>query len=304
MLFYIKKIISAIIALFVIFTLVFFMMRAIPGGPFTREKPLPAATRERLEDAYGLNDPLGVQYFRYMGNLMKFDLGPSFIQPSYTVNELIKIGLPQTAKVGIISVIFICISGILLGIVSALKANTTSDYLVTILATLGVTIPSFVIGALYILMAEKVPWIPVGGLDLPISFVGPVLALSGYSLAFVARLTRSSVIEVLNQDYVRTARANGLKESKVIFKYVLKNSLIPVITYIGPMIAALLTGSFVIEKIFDINGIGQYFTNAVLNRDYTLTIGITIFYSAFYILMVLIVDIVYSLIDPRIRLNK
>jgi oligopeptide transport system permease protein len=279
------------------------MLRAIPGGPFTREKPLPEATRERLEEAYGLNEPLLVQYFTYMGNLFKGDLGPSFRKPQYTVNELLATGIPQTAKVGFIAVLFIVILGIPLGVISALKANTTIDYGVMVLATVGITVPSFVIGSLFILLAQNTAWIPVGGLDKPISYVGPVVALAGYSLAFVARLTRSSMLEVLRQDYIRTARAKGLSEYKVIFKHALKNSLIPVITYIGPMIAAIMTGSFVVEKIFVINGIGKYFTESIGARDYTLVIGVTLFYAVFYIIMVLLVDLAYSLIDPRIRIS-
>jgi oligopeptide transport system permease protein len=280
------------------------MLRAIPGGPFTREKPLPEATRERLEEAYGLNEPLINQYFTYMGNLLTGDLGPSFRKPAYSVNELLATGIPNTAKIGFIAVIFIIFLGIPLGVVSALKSNTAVDYGVMIIATVGITVPSFVIGSLFILLAQNVKWIPVGGLSTPISYVGPVVALAGYSLAFVARLTRSSMLEVLRQDYIRTARAKGLSESKVIFKHALKNSLIPVITYVGPMIAAIMTGSFVVEKIFYINGIGEYFTESIGNRDYTLVIGVTLFYAVFYIIMVLLVDIAYSVIDPRIRLSK
>ena len=300
----IKKTLFSILTLLIVVTLVFFMLRAIPGGPFTREKPLPEATRERLEEAYGLNEPLLIQYFTYMGNLFTGDLGPSFRKPAYTVNELLATGIPQTAQIGLIAVIFIIVLGIPLGVVSALKSNSAVDYGVMIIATIGITVPSFVIGSLFILLAQKVSWIPVGGLSTPIAYVGPVVALGGYSLAFVARLTRSSMLEVLRQDYIRTARAKGLSESKVIFKHALKNSLIPVITYIGPMIAALMTGSFVVERIFVINGIGKYFTESIGARDYTLVIGVTLFYAIFYIIMVLLVDVAYSVIDPRIRMTK
>lgn len=299
----IKKIIFSFVTLLIVITLVFFMMRAIPGGPFTREKPLPEATRERIEEAYGLNEPLLLQYFKYMGNLFQGDLGPSFRKPAYSVNELLATGIPQTAKIGGLAVIFVVIIGIPLGVISALKANSSIDYGVMILATIGITVPSFVVGSLFILAAQNIDWMPVGGLDRPISYVGPVVALAGYSLAFVSRLTRSSMLEVLRQDYVRTARANGLSEFKVIYKHALKNSLIPVITYVGPMVAALMTGSFVIERIFVINGIGKYFTESIGARDYTLIIGVTLFYAIFYIIMVLLVDIAYSLLDPRIRLS-
>lgn len=299
-----KKILSSIVTLLIVITVVFFMLRAIPGGPFTREKPLPEATRERLEEAYGLDKPIVVQYFVYLGNLAKGDLGPSFNTPGYTVNDLLKEGIPQTFKVGGLAVIFIVSLGIPLGVISALKSNTYIDYGVMIIATIGITVPSFVIGTLFILAARDISWMPVGGIKTPVAFIGPVVALSGYSLSFVARLTRSSMLEVLRQDYIRTARANGISEFKVIFKHALKNSLIPVTTYIGPMIAALMTGSFVIEKIFVINGIGKYFTESVNSLDYTLVIGITIFYATFYIIMVFLVDILYSVIDPRIKMGS
>ncbi|MCF7924006.1 MAG: ABC transporter permease [Candidatus Izimaplasma sp.] len=302
--YFIKKVLFSILTLIIVITLVFFMLRAIPGGPFTREKPLPAATRERLEEAYGLDEPVFMQYIIYMGNILKGDLGPSFRNPGYSVNELLSTGIPKTASVGLLAILLIVILGIPLGVISALKSNTSIDYGVMILATIGITVPSFVIGSLFILLAQNVDWIPVGGLDKPVSYVGPVIALGGYSLAFVSRLTRSSMLEVLRQDYIRTARANGLSESKVIFKHALKNSLIPVITYIGPMVAALMTGSFVVEKIFVINGIGKFFTESIGSRDYTLVIGVTLFYAVFYIFMVLLVDLAYSLIDPRIRLSK
>jgi oligopeptide transport system permease protein len=279
------------------------MLRAIPGGPFTREKPLPVATRERLEEAYGLNDPIIVQYFTYLKNLLQGDLGPSFRKPQYSVNELLITGIPQTAKIGGLAVVVVIVLGIPLGVISALKANTGIDYGVMIIATVGITVPSFVIGSLFILLAQFVDWIPVGGLDTPIAYVGPVVALSGYSLSFVTRLTRSSMLEVLRQDYIRTARANGLSEFKVIFKHALKNSLIPVLTYVGPMIAGLMTGSFVIERIFNINGIGRFFTESIGARDYTLVSGVTLFYAIFYILMVLLVDMLYSVVDPRIRFS-
>jgi oligopeptide transport system permease protein len=280
------------------------MLRAIPGGPFSREKPLPIATKERLEEAYGLNDPLWKQYLTYMGNLVQGDLGPSFKQPSYSVNQLIAQGFPDTAKVGSLAVVFIVLVGIPIGVISALKANTYIDYSVMLIATIGITVPSFVIGSLFIILAKYIDWIPVGELrTFPISYIGPVIALSGYSLSFVARLTRSSMLEVLRQDYIRTARANGISEVKVIFKHALKNGLIPVITYIGPMIAALLTGSFVVEQVFNISGIGKYFTESVSARDYTLVMGVVTFYAAFYIIMIYIVDVLYSVIDPRIKLT-
>ena len=257
-----------------------------------------------LSEKYNLDEPLFIQYLEYMKGLVTFDLGPSYRILGFTVNDLIKNGFPTSAKIGALATILIVSLGVPIGIVSALKQNSPIDYAVTFLATLGVTIPSFVIATLIIyFFASQLGWLPTSGLNSPLSYIGPTIALSGYSLSFVARLTRSSMLEVLRQDYVRTARANGLSEFKVIFKHALKNALIPVITYIGPMVAAILTGSFVIEKIFALPGMGGYFVESVTNRDYTVIIGMTVFYAIFYIIMVLLVDIAYSFIDPRIKLD-
>lgn len=280
------------------------MMHAIPGGPFTREKQLPDAVLEALNKKYHLDDPLWKQFFDYVKGVVTFNLGPSFQRAGVTVNQLIYEGFPATLKIGLGSVIVIILLGIPLGIVSALKQNKWQDGLVMFLATLGVTIPSFVMatGIIYIFSA-KYNILPSNGLTSWKHMIGPVIALSGFSLSFVARLMRSSMLEVLQQDYIRTARAKGLSNNKVIYKHALKNALIPVVTYLGPMIATLLTGSFVIEKVFAIPGMGKHFVESVGNRDYTVLMGITIFYALFLVIMVLIVDIVYSFIDPRIKME-
>jgi len=258
-----------------------------------------------LNAKYNLDDPVIVQYLNYMKGIATFDLGPSFKELGLTVNDLIRQGFPGSMKVGLVAVILILALGIPIGIVSALKQNTVIDHAAMLMATLGVTIPSFVVATLYIyLVSSRVSWIPITGLSNPLAYIGPAIALSGYSLSFVARLTRSSMLEVLRQDYIRTARANGLSEFKVIGKHALKNALIPVVTYVGPMVAAILTGSFVVERIFAINGIGRYFVESVSNRDYTVIVGMTVFYAALYIFMVLLVDVAYSLIDPRIKLGR
>ena len=294
-----------VVTLFVIITITFVMMHAIPGGPFTREKPLPDAVLEALNKKYHLDDPLWKQYADYVKGVLTFNLGPSFQRAGVTVNQLIKEGFPATLKIGLGSVIVIIIVGIPLGIISALKANKWQDGLVMFLATLGVTIPSFVMatGIIYIFSA-KYNILPSNGLTSWKHMIGPVIALSGFSLSFVARLMRSSMLEVLQQDYIRTARAKGLSNNKVIYKHALKNALIPVVTYMGPMIATLLTGSFVIEKVFAIPGMGKHFVESVGNRDYTVLMGITIFYALFLIIMVLIVDVLYSFIDPRIKMEE
>lgn len=303
--YYIKRFISAIVTILIIATLTFFLMRAIPGGPFVREKAVPDEILAMLNAKYHLDEPLFTQYLDYMKGLVTFDLGPSFVILGTTVNEIIYETFPTSAKIGALATLLIIGVGIPVGIVSALKQNSPLDYFVMFMATLGVTLPSFVIASLIIyIFATKMSLLPTHGLDEPLAYIGPVIALSGYSISFVARLTRSSMLEVLRQDYVRTARANGISEFKVIGKHALKNALIPVITYIGPMVAAILTGSFVVEQVFDIPGMGGYFVTSVSNRDYTVIIGMTVFYATFYIIMVFFVDIAYSFIDPRIKLES
>ncbi len=303
--YYVRRVLGALLTIFLIATVTFFMMHAIPGGPFSRERALPDEIIAALNAKYHLDDPLWKQYVDYMVGLVTFDLGPSFKRTGFMVEELIATGFPISAKIGLMAIILIIVIGIPVGIVSALRQNKPADYLVMFIATLGVTIPSFVVAAVYIyLFAGVLNWVDAFGLNQPSSYIGPVLALVGYSLAFVSRLTRSSMLEVMRQDYIRTARANGLSRFKVIYKHALKNALIPVVTYIGPMIAAILTGSFVIEKVFTIPGIGKYFVQSVSDRDYTMIIGTTVFYAVLYVVMVLLVDVAYSLIDPRIRLGK
>jgi len=300
-----KRLVVAIITILIIATITFIMMHSIPGGPFTREKALPAAQIQVLEEKYNLDAPLIEQYFDYMAGLITLDLGPSFSKVGVDVTDLIIGGMPASAKIGFFAVILIIILGIPFGIISALKQNKPIDYFVMFMATLGVTIPSFVVATLIIYFFSGVlGWLPTFGLSSPLGYIGPVLALAGYSLSFVTRLTRSSMLEVLRQDYIRTARANGIHEVKVMAKHAIKNALIPVITYIGPMVAAILTGSFVVERIFAIPGIGKYYVESITNRDYTTIMGITVFYAAFYIIMVFLVDVAYALVDPRIKFTK
>lgn len=303
--YFLRRFIHSLFTIFIIATVTFFMMRAIPGGPFTRERPVPDEIMRALNAKYNLDAPLMVQYVDYMKGLVTFDLGPSFSKIGVSVNELIGGGFPVTAKVGLLAVLLIIVLGVPVGIISALRQNRPIDYFVMFMATLGVTIPSFVMATLYIfIFAGKLGWVPTFGLKTAASYIGPMVALSGYSLAFVARLTRSSMLEVLRQDYIRTARANGLRNLSVIGKHAMKNALIPVITYLGPTIAAIMTGSFVVERIFAIPGIGRYFVESVTNRDYTMIMGVTVFYAAFYVIMVYLVDVLYAIIDPRIKFEK
>ncbi len=293
-----------LVTILLITTLTFAMMHSIPGGPFTRERPVPPEILRALNEKYDLDKPLPVQYLTYMKGLITFDLGPSYSKIGTSVNDLITSGFPTSAKVGLLASLVIVVVGIPLGVISALKQNKPIDYFVMFMATLGITVPSFVIATLIIyFFAGKLGWIPSFGLSSARSYIGPVLALAGYSLAFVTRLTRSSMLEVIRQDYIRTARANGIKEFTVIFKHAVRNALIPVITYVGPMVAGILTGSFVVEKIFAIPGLGRHFVESVTNRDYTTIMGVTVFYAVFYLITVFIVDIAYSLIDPRIKMG-
>jgi oligopeptide transport system permease protein len=303
--YFLKRFLYSIFTIFLIATVTFFMMHSIPGGPFTRERPVPDEIMRVLNEKYNLDAPLYEQYYDYMKGLVTFDLGPSFSKIGISVNDLIISGFPSTAKIGGLAILVIVGLGIPVGIISALKQNRPIDYTVMFLATLGVTIPSFVVATVFIFVfAGKLGWLPPFGLNSVGSYIGPVVALCGYSLSFVARLTRSSMLEVLRQDYVRTARANGLREWSVIGKHAVKNAIIPVITYMGPTIAAIMTGSFVVERIFAIPGIGRYFVESVSNRDYTVIMGITVLYAAFYVIMVLLVDVAYALVDPRIRFDK
>ena len=300
-----KRIVSMFITLFLVATITFILMRSIPGGPFTSERNLTPEIEKALMEKYNLDAPLYEQYFDYMKDLAKGDLGVSYKKKGVTVNDIIAQTFPASAQIGALAVVLILLIGIPLGILSALKQNSAIDYVIMIIATIGVTIPSFVIGTFIMyIFAGKLAWIPAGGLESWKGYIGPVIALAGFSVAYVTRLTRSSMLEVLRQDYIRTARANGLSKWSVIGKHALKNALIPVVTYIGPMIASILTGSFVVEKIFAIPGMGKYFVESVTNRDYTVLMGITIFYAAIYIIMVFIVDIAYGLIDPRIKFKN
>lgn len=300
----VKRILSMLVTLFIIATTIFFLLRAIPGSPLSRERQLPPAIEQALAEKYNLNDPLMKQYFDYMKGLVKLDLGTSMSKLGVSVNQMIREGFPVSAKIGGMAVLMVVLIGIPMGIVAAMWRNKWPDYLISFIATLGITIPSFVIGTFIMyVFGEKLQWIPAGGLATWKGYIGPVIALGGFSMAFVTRLMRSSFLDIVGQDYIRTARANGLSRSKITFKHALKNALIPVITYLGPAIASILTGSFVVEKIFAVNGLGKYYVESIGNRDYTTIMGTTLFFAVFYIIMVFIVDIAYALIDPRIKLG-
>jgi oligopeptide transport system permease protein len=297
-----KRMGMMIITLLLIAVLVFFLMHAIPGGPFTAQRELPPEVEAALNEKYNLDASLPEQLFDYHGGLLRGDLGPSFKYPGMRVNDFIREGFPVSGKLGLITVLFVLAASIPLGIVAALKNGKWQDVFTMLLATIGVTIPSFVIATLLMyIFSHKLGWLPAFGFDKPTGFILPVIALGGYSLSFMARLMRSSLLEVMGQDYIRTARAKGLTEYKVVVRHALRNALIPVVTILGPTVAALLTGSFVIEKIFALPGMGKHFVTSITNRDYTTILGITIFYATFLVVMIFVVDMFYVLIDPRIK---
>ena len=296
-----RRLVMTLVTLLLITMFTFIMMHAVPGGPFTRDKQVPASVLAALEKKYHLDDPLYKQYLDYLQGLLRFDLGPSFKYTGKTVNDFIESGFPYSAKLGLITLAFALIASLPMGIVAALRNGRWQDMLLMALATLGVTIPSFVIATtLLYVFAFQLGWAPTFGVDKWQGYVLPMIALGGYSISFLARLMRSSLLEVMGQDYIRTARAKGISETRVILKHALRNALIPVVTVLGPTVANLLTGSFVIEKIFAIPGMGAHFVNSVTQRDYTTIMGMTVFYAAFLISMVFIVDLFYCLIDPRI----
>ena len=255
-----------------------------------------------MKAKYGLDKPFIEQYGTYMRNYMHGDFGISFMKKGITTNDIISAGFPYSLAIGIWASLVILGFGIFLGIIAALRQNKFVDRVLMVLSTLGATIPSFVFATGFLYLFSKIlGWVPSFGVNSWKGYIGPVIVSALFSLAYVVRLTRTSTLDVLNQDYIRTARAKGLPEWKVLGKHALRNALLPVVTYIGPMFAALITGSFVVEKVFGIPGIGNLFTNSILNRDYTLIMGITVFFSVILVICILVVDILYVLIDPRIK---
>ncbi|KQT47248.1 peptide ABC transporter permease [Devosia sp. Leaf420] len=294
-----------LVTLWAIVTLTFFLMHAVPGGPFVSERMLAPEIAAALNAKYGLNLPIWEQYLNYLGRILTFDLGPSFKYPGVSINSMIAAGLPVTLQTGLLAVICVVALGVPLGVIAALNRNRWPDTTVMFIATLGVAIPSYVIATVSIyVFALRLGWVPTFGLDDWRGYFLPVFALSGFWISFVSRLTRSSLLETLDQDYMTTARAKGLRKGQILIKHGLRNSLLPVVTVLGPVVANLITGSFVIEQIFALPGIGRQFVLSITNRDYTAIMGITIFYAAVLMLMILIVDLLYVWLDPRIKLTK
>ena len=298
----IKRVISAIITIWFIMTLTFILMKAIPGDPFASEKMADPVIIENIKAKYGLDKPLIEQYGKYLYDYAHGDFGISYMKKGLTTNGIISAGFPYSLRIGIWASVMVLALGIFFGIIAALRQNKIVDRVLMILATLGATIPSFVFATGFLFVFSKIlGWVPSFGVDNWKGYIGPVVVSALFSLAYVVRLMRTSTLDVLSQDYIRTARAKGLPEWRVLGKHVMRNAILPVVTYIGPMFAALITGSFVVEKVFGIPGIGHLFTNSILNRDYTLIMGITVFFAVILVICILVVDILYVLIDPRIK---
>ena len=302
-----KRLGAGLVSVFVLVTITFFLMHAIPGGPFSpaEERTVPEKVLEQIADKYGLNDPVPVQYVKYLGNLLKGDMGVSFKRQDTTVNELIANGFPVSAKVGAWGVALALAAGIPLGIVAAVERGKLPDGASMVFATIGVSVPSFVVCVLMMyLFCEKWKLFPSYGLTSWRHYVLPVFCMAFSQIAYITRLMRSSMLETMRQDYIRTERSKGVPEFQVVGKYALKNSILPVVTYVGPMVAALLTGTFIIEKLFSIPGLGRYFVSAISDRDYSVTLGLTIFVGTMIVICNLIVDILYAVIDPRVKITK
>jgi len=301
--FVVKRILNGLMVLWLIITLTFMLLRLMPGGPFTMDRKLPPAILKNLETKYKLNDPLIVQYCDYFKGLFRGDLGPSFKYEDRTVNSIIADGAPVSFQLGIKSVLLSLLLGIPAGVISALKHGKWQDRILSLVTVAGIAIPGFIVASLLmIVLALKLNLLPTamwGGWKYQVM---PILALSLGPMAVITRLTRTSMLDVLGQDYIKLAYAKGLSDYTVLWKHALPNSLIPVVTITGPLIAGIVTGSFVIESIFAIPGVGKAFVTSIYNRDYTLILGMTIFYSALLIFLNIVVDIIYPLLDPRITM--
>ena len=298
-----KRVLLAILAVFLVITITFFVMKAIPGGPFLSEKAPSAAVTAQLEAKYGLDKPLFEQYTTYLKGVLQFDFGPSIKNRGRTVSELMIEGFQTSSVLGLTAAGIAILIGLTMGSLAAVFHNKWIDKTIMVMSTGSVAMPSFVIATLLMLIfCVEIPLFPANG-STTAGLVLPVVSLSLYPMAYITRLTRSSMLDVLGQDYIRTARAKGVSSAKVIFKHSLKNAVTPVITYVGPMIAYILTGSLVVENIFAVPGIGKYFFSSIINRDYPMVMGTTIFLATIMVIMTLLSDIAYKIFDPRVDLS-
>ena len=298
-----SRLLQAIPVLFIVITLTFFLVRFAPGGPFSTEKAVVPEVKKALEAQYKLDQPLLLQYGSYLGDLARGDFGPSFKYPGRSVNELIAAGIPATAELGFYALLVAVVLGMASGIVAALSPNTWKDYVPMSAAMIGICMPTFLLGPLLVLIFGLwLEWVPVSGWgEVPGDKILPSLTLGAAYAAYVARLTRSGLLEVLSQDYIRTAKAKGLPKSVVVFKHALRGSLIPVVAFLGPAFAGLLSGSFVVETIFQVPGLGRFFVQAAFNRDYTLILGSTVFFAVLIVVFNLLSDVLAAWLNPRLR---
>lgn len=300
----IKRVITTIVTIFLVATLTFSIMNMVPGGPFLAEKAITPQAQAAMEAKYGLDKPLFEQYTTYIGQLLKGDLGPSIKKRGRTVNMIISERFPVSAKFGGIAMVIAVCLGIPLGAIAAFNRGKIIDNILVVLSTAGIAIPSFLSSTLLMyFLVTKLKLLPSSGITSYKSYIMPVIALSLYPTFYIARLMRSSMLDVIGQDYMRTARAKGVSTFKSIFKHALRNAVLPVITYLGPLLAYLMTGSFIIEKIFNLPGLGQELVSAITSRDYPMIMGTTIFLAVFVVTMNFIVDIAYAIVDPRIKLK-
>ena len=301
----IKRVLLSIVTLWLVSTITFGLMFLVPGGPFLSEKAPSAATLKAMNAKYGLDQPKIVQYKNYMTKaFLHGDLGPSLKQRGRTVNQIIDNGFKVSARIGGLSILLALIVGIPLGSIAALNRGKWIDNVIIVFSTFGIAVPSFVVSViLMVILSVNLNLLPTYGLTSPLHYIMPVVALAYYPSSYISRLMRSSMLEVLGQDYMRTAKAKGLAQSVILFKHALRNAILPVVTYLGPLLAYTLTGSFIVERIFTIPGLGNSFISSITNRDYPLIMGTTIFLAALIIVMNMLVDIAYKLIDPRIKLK-
>ncbi|MGE4628911.1 MAG: ABC transporter permease [Pseudohongiellaceae bacterium] len=305
-----KRLLQGIVTVWFIATATFFAMHNVPGDPLLNDRAVSEAIRTNLEAKYGLDQPIGTQYLIYLGNLVQGDFGISFTQENREVNDIIREHFPISAILGVLAVVFAAAGGILFGALTAIYRNRLPDYIIMLLVILGISVPSFVIAALSQLTlvtlnnAVGATILPVAGWGTILHMLVPALVLGLGTMAYLTRLMRSSMLEVVNSDFVRTAKAKGVPPARIFTKHQLRNAILPVITVLGPSIAAITTGGFVVELVFAIPGLGRYFVQAVQQLDYTVIMGTTVFYGAFLVFMVILVDLLYGFIDPRVRLEK
>ena len=302
--FALRRLLVMVPTLWVIVTLTFFMIRLAPGGPFQSERDIPAEARAALTAKYGLQASLGVQYGRYLAAVARFDFGPSYKFPSRSVREIILGALPVSLQLGGLALLLAVLVGIPIGTLAAVRQNTRWDHGPMALALAGVSIPNFVLGPLLVyVFALTLRWLPPALWSSPSHKILPVVTLAAVYIAYVARLTRGGMLEVTRQDFIRTARAKGLPEHTVVVRHALRGGLLPVVSFLGPAMARTVTGAIVVEKIFAVPGVGQYFVNAAFNRDYTLVTGVVIFYAGLLLVLNLLVDLAYGFLDPRVQLE-